>query len=387
MRRWQAALIGVVAFVALVQVTGAAALTLIPVKTEELRIPSADPGITLYLRNKHLDIGDRFRGTVLFLHGGTYPGESFDVIFDGVDCPATKHSIKSFSFWDRLWKRQPGEDEPDYAGISWRSWLDYHAFSGFDAYFVDIRGYGRSTKPPEMDEPADKNPPVARTDVALRDLAVAVDFILKRRNVQHLDLIGSAWGSALAASYAVQHPEHVNRLVFQSPIWLPDTPVIQVPWSLPAYRVVTREEARQRWFDGVPEAKKADLIYCGWFDRWADRIWATDPEGGTHNPPIVRVPNGALFDDQVYWSAGKALYNPAGIVAPVLLVRGEWDRVSTKHMTRNLFELLVNARSKRRVVIPEATHMLMVEKNRLKLYGEVERFLEERDVPAAVSGD
>ena len=212
MRRWQAALIGVVAFVALVQVTGAAALTLIPVKTEELRIPSADPGITLYLRNKHLDIGDRFRGTVLFLHGGTYPGESFDVIFDGVDCPATKHSIKSFSFWDRLWKRQPGEDEPDYAGISWRSWLDYHAFSGFDVYFVDIRGYGRSTKPPEMDEPADKNPPVARTDVALRDLAVAVDFILKRRNVQHLDLIGSAWGSALAASYAVQHPEHVNRL-------------------------------------------------------------------------------------------------------------------------------------------------------------------------------
>ena len=76
----------------------------------------------------------------------------------------------------------------------------------------------------------------------------------------------------------------------------------------------------------VPEEKRTDLIPCGWFDRWADRIWATDPEGGTQNPPIERSPNGALLDDQVYRSARKPVYNPPGIVAPVLLVRGEWDR-------------------------------------------------------------
>jgi hypothetical protein len=150
---------------------------------------------------------------------------------------------------------------------------------------------------------------------------------------------------------------------------------------------VTREDARQNWFDGVPEEKRADLIPCGWFDRWADRIWATDPEGGTHYPPIVRVPNGVLLDDQVYWSGGKPLYNPSGIIAPVLLVRAEWDRESTAHMAQNLVELLVNARSKRTVLIPEATQMVMVEKNRLRLYSEVQQFLlEERGVPPAVSG-
>ena len=217
---------------------------------------------------------------------------------------------------------------------------------------------------------------------------MTVDFILKRRNVQRLDLIGSGWGSVLAAGYAAQHPERVERLVLQSPIWLRDaSPIAPVPGSLPAYRVVTREEARRNWFNGVPEEKRTDLIPCGWFDRWADRIWATDPEGAAQNPPVVRVPNGALLDDQVYWSAGKPLYNPTQIIAPVLLVRGEWDRESTRYMARNLFELLVNARSKRSVVISEATHMLMVEKNRLELYREVDQFLrEESGVPRAVSG-
>ena len=38
----------------------------------------------------------------------------------------------------------------------------------------------------------------------------------------------------------------------------------------------------------------------------------TDPEGGTENPSIVRVPNGALLDDRVYWSAGKPVYNRQG---------------------------------------------------------------------------
>jgi pimeloyl-ACP methyl ester carboxylesterase len=358
------------------QVTTASALTPLSVKTEEFTIPGADPGIALYLRNKHA-LGDRFRGTVLFVHGETYPGESLDVVFDAAGCPSTK----PLSFDDLL----RNMDTEDFNGTKWRSWLDYHALSGFDVYFVDVRGYGRSTKPREMNEPADKNQPVVRTDIAARDLAVAVDFILKRRNIGRLDLIGSAWGSVLAAGYAAQHPERVERLVLQSPIWLRDAPVVQVPWSLPAYRVVTREEARQRWFDGVPKEKRADLIPCGWFDRWADRIWATDPEGGTQSPPIVRVPNGALLDDQVYWSASSSLYNPSSIAAPVLLIRGEWDRESTKHMVQNLFGLLVNARYKHSVVIPEATHLLMVEKSRLQLFREVEQFLEQSDEPPAVS--
>ena len=127
----RAALIAIVAFIALLQVTAAAALSLMPTQTEEFTVPTADPGITLYLRNKHYAGTDDFFGTVLFVHGGTYPGESFDVIFDGVDCPGLEPKTKFLSFWDRL-GIQPLEEEPDYAGIKWRSWMDYQFLSNFD---------------------------------------------------------------------------------------------------------------------------------------------------------------------------------------------------------------------------------------------------------------
>jgi hypothetical protein len=86
------------------------------------------------------------------------------------------------------------------------------------------------------------------------------------------------------------------------------------------------------------------LIACGWFDRWPDRIWANDPEGGTQNPPIVRVPNGALLD-QVYWSVWRAGLQSVRNSRTSVDRPREWDCESPKYMARNLFELLVDARS------------------------------------------
>jgi hypothetical protein len=75
------------------------------------------------------------------------------------------------------------------------SWTDYIAQRGWDVYLVDVRGYGRSTRPPEMDQPAASNPPIATTDVAVRDVGSAIDFILQRRGVSKLSLVGYSWGT------------------------------------------------------------------------------------------------------------------------------------------------------------------------------------------------
>ena len=59
---------------------------------------------------------------LLFVHGATYPAESaFDLKLNGL------------------------------------SWMDYIARRGYDVYLVDLRGYGRSTRPPEMSRPAKDN--------------------------------------------------------------------------------------------------------------------------------------------------------------------------------------------------------------------------------------
>jgi hypothetical protein len=56
-------------------------------ETESFTIPSVDPGIELYLRNKHPTGMINFSAdrTLLFVHGATYPAEtSFDLPIEGV---------------------------------------------------------------------------------------------------------------------------------------------------------------------------------------------------------------------------------------------------------------------------------------------------------------
>jgi pimeloyl-ACP methyl ester carboxylesterase len=93
-------------------------------------------------------------------------------------------------------------------GLSWMEWM---ARQGNDVYFVSVRGYGRSTRPREMDEPPMNNPPVVRTDTAARDVGAAVDFIRSRRSVDKISLLGHSWGTTIMALYTTQNNAKVHR--------------------------------------------------------------------------------------------------------------------------------------------------------------------------------
>ena len=84
-----------------------------PVVMAESMVPS-DPGVSVYVRNKRLASMTTFTAekTVLFEHGATYPSETaFDLPVGGV------------------------------------SWMDDIAKAGYDVWLVDVRGYGRSSRP------------------------------------------------------------------------------------------------------------------------------------------------------------------------------------------------------------------------------------------------
>jgi pimeloyl-ACP methyl ester carboxylesterase len=256
--------------------------------------------------------------------------------------------------------------------------MDYIASRSFDVYLLDLRGYGRSTRPKEMAEKPEANPPIVRGDVAIKDIGLVVDFILKRRGIPRLNLMGWSWGTTLMATYTAGHNEKVERLVLYAPVWIRTTPsLVQAgPGPLGAYRVVTREVAKQRWYAGVPEDKKASLIPTGWFDTWADATWSTDPEGAKANPAVIRAPNGVLADGLEFFGAGKPYYDPSKITVPTLLVDAEWDRDAPPYMAQTLFPLLVSSPNKRYVELAEGTHTIMMEKNRLRLFETVQAFLE-----------
>jgi len=313
---------------------------------EEIMVPASDPGIEIYVRNKRPADLTAFRPdrTVLFVHGATYPAHTaFDLKLDGL------------------------------------SWMDYIAARGYDVYLLDLRGYGKSTRPQEMDDKPEANGPIVRGDTAVKDIGAVVDFILKRRAIARLDLLGWSWGTTLMATYTTQNPGKVERLVLYAPAWIRTTPsLVQAgPGPTPAYRTVRREQALDRWMTGVPEDKKATLIPAGWFDAWADATWASDPAGARMSPPVLRAPNGVVQDGLDYFGAGKPYYDPAKITVPTLLVHAEWDRDTPAYMAQTLFPLLVNAPGKRYVQLAEGTHTIVMEKNRMKLFEAVQAFLDE----------
>jgi pimeloyl-ACP methyl ester carboxylesterase len=215
---------------------------------EDMMVPAADPGIEIYVRNKRAADMTSFRSdrTVLFVHGSTYPAHTaFDLPLGGM------------------------------------SWMDFIATRGYDVYLLDVRGYGKSTRPKEMSDEPEQNRPIVRTETAVKDVSTVVDFILKRRGNSKLDLLGWSWGTTMMATYTTQHPDKVERLVLYAPQWIRTTAALIQSGTgpLPAYRRVRKDQALDRWLNGVPEDKKATLIPAGWFDQWADATWAIE-EGG-----------------------------------------------------------------------------------------------------------
>ena len=313
---------------------------------EEFMVPAADPGISLYVRNKHPQGVSKFAAEkiLLYVHGATYPSETaFDLKLNGL------------------------------------SWMDYIARHGYDVYLVDLRGYGKSTRPPEMDKPAADNEPIVRTETAVKDVGAAVDFILKRRGVSKINLLGWSWGTSIMGWYTAQNNDKVNKLVLYAPQWIRTTPsLIQAGSKLGAYRTVSRDAAKARWLTGVPEEKKAELIPQGWFEAWADATFATDPVGSKQTPAVLRAPNGVLQDGREFWGAGKALYDPAGIRVPTFLAHAEWDADLPSYMLHAYFAKLTNAPYRRYVEIGEGTHTIIMEKNRMQLFQAVQQFLDEK---------
>jgi pimeloyl-ACP methyl ester carboxylesterase len=316
---------------------------------EEFMVSAVDPGISLYVRNKHPQGVTQFPGEkiLLYVHGATYPSETaFDLKLNGL------------------------------------SWMDYIARHGYDVYLVDLRGYGKSTRPPEMDKPAADNEPIVRTETAVKDVAAAVDFILKRRGVSKINLLGWSWGTTIMGWYTAQNNDKVNRLVLYAPQWIRNAPSLtDSGGKLGAYRTVSRDAAKGRWLTGVPEDKKADLIPPGWFEAWADATFATDPVGAAQTPPVLRAPNGVVQDGREFWVAGKALYDPAGIRVPTFLAHAEWDADLPSYMLHAYFAKLTNTPYKRYVEIGEGTHTVIMEKNRMQLFQAVQQFLDERLKP------
>jgi pimeloyl-ACP methyl ester carboxylesterase len=312
---------------------------------EDVMIPSDTAGISLHLRNKRPASLKTFSAerTILMMHGATYSsGSLFDVPLGGV------------------------------------SFMDHLAAQGYDVFALDVRGYGDSTRPPEMDAPARESEPLVRTDVAVRDLASAVSYVLNHRGIPRLNLIAMSWGGSVAGAYTVRNNDKVRKLALVAPLWLLNAPApIDAGGPLGGYRKVPVPDFRERWLAAAPESARSNLLQQGWFELWADASLAADPQGNAETPRVMRAVNGPIQDIRDYWAAGKTLYDASGIRVPVLLVHAEWDRDVPMASAQDFFLSLKRAPYRRWVEIGEGTHMVLLEKNRLQAFDSISQFLAE----------
>ncbi len=315
----------------------------------EHRIPGPEPGTELYLREKRPAGQTRCGGRlVLFLHPfGVPTARAFDV--------------------------------PGY------SWMDFVARRGFDAWALDFRGFGQSSRPAAMARPAEENPPVVRATDGVRDVEAAVDYIRAQCGVDRVDLIGWSWGAVVAGMYAAQHPEAVGRLVLYGAMhgfhlpWMakqfedPDSPGQPNP-KLGAYQVVGMPALKGHW-----DLMIGKMVGPGKADARSEQALAAvtkvflESDPGSPKPgQVIRRPLGPLVDLYYIWTS-RPIYDASRIQAPTLLVRGDRDEFADP----TFIDRLTGAAHRREVVVGDATHWLIYERNRGALLRAVQAFLEE----------
>ena len=321
-------------------------------------IDAVDPGIRLFVRRKMAEGQTSFTDSnvVLFIHGATF---------------------SSTPDFDLQYK--------DY------SWADWMVEKGYVVYMFDKRNYGFSSREKAMDELAQDARPVTRSYLAVRDIGAVVDYIRKKHKVNKVNLIGWSWGAMTAGYYTSLNSEKVQKLVMYAPAYAyaqhtnlgagsssqnkrkPN----EFNYALGAYRLGTKAGNDARWDGEIPVPDKNNYREEEVRDAFANEALKTDPTSETRNPPSLRAPNGVL-EDSFMQATGRAMWSASSIYAPTLVIAGEFDTWSFPEDREGLMRDLTNAPVKKSVLIKNATHFVLFEKQRFQFFGEIDNFLKAR---------
>ena len=258
-------------------------------------------GLKLYVWEKSLG-NPAGKPVVVLAHGSTTAGrESFDL-------------------------QVPGK--PSY------SLMDVLAREGFDVFALDIRGFGRSTRPDGH----------MTTQEASEDLNAVVDAIVKLRGSQKVHLLGWSWGTQYSGMFIMAHPEKVAKYVSYAQMHV-NSPDL-------AKRRPRLEAFRKTPYLSIPEA--------GWKPRFASMTPAavTEPEVvEAFAKAAVRAEEKTPTGPQLDMVTLMPMLNPRLMPVPMMLIHGEYDDVADLDGLLPFFQQLPNP-YKRYVVIPNAGHMM-----------------------------
>lgn len=311
--------------------------------------PMEDRDTPLGLQEARPADGRQRETPIILLHGATFGSAMFDIAVPG-------YSMQNF-----------------LAALGWRN------------FAMDIRGYGRSMPSPILDAPAQVNPPYARLAEAVNDLRTVFRFVLNVTGGETAHLISFSWGTVVACAFAASQPVALENLILYAPLfgevndlWIDrisdPNDRSRVDPSLGAYRWIDEPDVRARWDADIPKNASVELYRDERvLHAIVDGLVAADPGATTRSEKSFRAPTGAMVDLFETFN-GRPLYQPRGVIAPTLIIRGQEDTTSTASDAQRLFELLGTS-CKRYVAISPGTHFLCAERNAADLFAEIDLFL------------
>jgi pimeloyl-ACP methyl ester carboxylesterase len=261
------------------------------------------------------------------------------------------------------------------------SWMAYLAHAGFDAFSMDMTGYGRSTRPAPMNDPCNVSHeqqagfipgllsapcspsyPHPLTTIASdwNDLGTVIDYLRALRHVEKVSLLAWSLGGPRAAGYTARHPEQISQLVLLAPAYNragPADPPAQLPADGTTMTTQSHDEFTANW---ARQTGCADQVDPSARDSVWEQMLESDPVGATWGTGVRRAPQVTAWG----WNQGVVSKNKT----PTLMVTGQYDRQVPPDRVRDLY---ADLGTERKVFIDLAcsSHNAMWEKNHLLLFG------------------
>jgi pimeloyl-ACP methyl ester carboxylesterase len=192
-------------------------------------------------------------------------------------------------------------------GRPYSSAMDFFAERGFDTWCVDMEGYGRS------DKKRDINCDIAN---GVDDLAVATDYMIKERGTRQFLVYGISSGALRAALFAQRHPGRVKRLALDAFVWTGEgSPTLaERRRKLPEFRAKNRRPIDRAFVHSIFNRDHPGCAEEKVIEAFADHILQLDDS----------VPTGTYVD----MCEKLPVVDPAKIIAPTLIMRGQFDGIA-----------------------------------------------------------
>ena len=278
--------------------------------------------VPLWMYRKRLGApraGEAARSVVFFVHGSSLTSRMFDF-------------------------KVPGKGE--------YSAMDEFARYGFDCWTMDHENYGKSGRTS------------GNSDIAsgVEDLKAAAEVVTRETGQTKFHFIGESSGALRAGAYAMVAPERIDRLVFAAFTYKGEgSPTLRKRAEQVDYYRTHNMRLRDR-----------DMI----------RSIATRDKPGTSDVDAVealadaelqfgdQIPTGTYLD----MTANLPVVDPEKVLAPVLLVRGEYDGIAAVADLEEFYNKLPNG-DRQFIILPGTAHSVVLAINRQLFWHVAKSFL------------